>query len=410
MSKRSIMFIREFMATTTNHWTFLPVVYAFAALKGMTMIDLLGWSLVGVLPSILFLVREYVQSILLQLCFFPIYMGILVLLPVQTDVLKGIYLFMVMVYILLSAFMSIKRDHVTKILPPFIALGIGFALALFVFPNMQIYQFPFVLLLSTVIAVLFFFLAFYLDQYLIFIIRNEETSSSMPKSKIFRSGMILSGYYLGIGAVLLFVISSFAISEEFIGSFWIRIKGILREGIRWLLNLFGKAEHDSQIQDGGEGMPWKFEEVPHQAPSLFWKVLEILLFVIVAIIIAYAVIWFILTILRLLYRIWPRRVQYEAEEEVESIDLHETLSHKTHFFQETYDERDMSIRQRIRKIFKKRAIRSHVERERLPYHTAREITVEEYPLLADLYEKARYSNLDCRKEELSALQQSLRKK
>ena len=409
MSKRSITLFREFMAATTNHWTFLPVVFVFAGIFEISPIGLFTWCLIGILPVLLYVAREIIQSFILQVCFLPIVFGLMFFLPVEQDVLKGVLFFIAFVYIMLSVFMSIRQTHFSKILPPFIAMGIHVITNLIIFPRMEFYRYPFILYLSMIITFISFFFAFYVDQYLIFVGRNEETSNSMPRDKIFNSGMRLSLYYLGIGTVILFFISSFAISDEFIHEFWRKLKGKLREAIKYLISLLSKQERDTHLSDGADSLHMNFPDIEQKPPSLFWQIMEIFLFALVILLLVAVFLYLLYKIYLFIRRLIPQKIAYEAEEEVESIDKHEALSPKKKVMLDEEDDGLQSIRLKIRKLYRRKALSSGLTNEVLIFSTAREVADELHnPVLPAIYEKARYSQEPCDKEDLKRLQESFR--
>ena len=412
MSKRSVMLLREFMTSQANHWIFLPLVLVFASVGNLSAPALLGWIIVSFFPLLLFVLREIVQSTILQLCCFPIFLGIITVLPIELDIIKGIYFFFSMVYILLSLFMTLRNNHMTKILPPFFSLGINFFTAVFLFPNKEIYHYPFILFVSMIFSVVFFFFAFYVDQYLIFVFRNEETSNSMPRDKILDSGMRLSGMYLGIGAIVLFIISAFALSDEFIHDFWRKVKMHLRNLIRYLLGLMKNQNSDGvMLSDKTGGMGLKLPEVADQAPSLFEKIMELLIFILAVLVLFAFLITIFLKIIKLLQRLFPKKSVILPDEEVENIDKHENIGRKKKVYRDEEDDPNLSIKLHIRKIYKKKALATEKSREELTFSTAREVgLLTKNPTLSCIYEKARYSNLACEKEDLKKLQKSFSQK
>ena len=414
MSQKSITLVKEFMAVTTNHWTFFPIVFLIAAVSELSGMALLGWVFTGFVPFFLAFLRVNTRSVLLQILCYPISMGILTLFPIEPEILKGIYFFFITIYILLSVFQTITRsDKPTKIIPPFIFIGIHLFSALIIFPHREIYHYPFLLLMGMLIAGITFFLAFYMEQYLLFVTKNEGTSSSMPKQKIFRSGLMNSLYYLGIGTVLLLLISSFGISDYFLHAFWDKIKKGIRKLIHYISGLFSHDQDPAHLSDGLENAMNSQPDFQPGATSLFWRIMEVLLFVLVVLILLALAAYLAYLIIRFILRhLSVKRIGYEVEEEVENLDIHESLGHKkTNPEEKPEKEGYLSPRQRIRRIYKRRALDSDHTGQELPFMTARELAEEDRtPLLAAIYEKARYSLLPCEKEDVKKLQSALRRK
>lgn len=411
MSQRKITLAREFMAVMTNHWTFFPFVFVYAAVSELSGMAFLGWILAGFAPLFLALIRNTTQSILLQLCCYPIFMGVLAVLPIEPEMLKGIYFFFTTIYLLFSIYKTLTgKSGLTKILPPFVAMGIHFVCAFVIFPNMEIYHYPYFLLVGLILTGLFFFFAFYIDQYLSFVIKNEETSSSMPKSKIFCSGMKLSLAYLGLGSLFLFFVSVFGISDEFLHGFWGRVKELIRKFISFLASLFKPGDSDIHFYDG-MGDPSQFPPAVEGSTSLLWRILEVLLFYLVILILLAFFAYILYKIIVFFLQRLPQKELYEAEEEVEDLDIHESLDGKqSPFLTDSEKEGFLSPRQRIRRIFKQRAQRSNFLPGQLPFLTARDVaSSQRNPALSHYYEKARYSPFEIEKEDVKALMKSFQK-
>ena len=411
MRQTSIQLLREYFATTANHFAFFPMVIMFAATSKPRPITLIGWILLGFLPFFLFIAREILQSFLLQIALLPLFAGLLYVLPIQPENLKFTYLFFAAVYLLISLFKSVKREFgATKCLPPFIPLGLNVILGIIAIYVNHL-KFSFYMHFAVIISVLASFLAFYLDQYLSFTIRNEETASNMPKKKIFKSGFSATTTFVGLLSIPLIVTSAFAVPDDFFRNLmhWIRVN--LRILIRYIKGLFNEKERDTHIIDGAEMEQLQRLNLVENNTSLFWRVLEVIIFAVVLLVFLYVMYKLILKIYHFITSFEKRKVVLEAEEETEDIDVREDLNVK---LKEDEDDKEglLSPGRRIRHLYRKVALSTPRQPYTLYRMTAREFGQEEN-LPADmalLYEKARYSSQTCTKEDLKQMQNACRRK
>lgn len=405
MRQRKITVLREFLATQANHWIFLPLLMILTENVHPSAWCLLGWVMVGFLPILLFTCREIIQSTLLQFFLVVIYAGIVFFLPMEPEITKGICGFFVMAYMMQSLFKVIKKEEkLTHAFPPFVPLAINFvlcAIALFTTGESA----SFFMHLSAILSVMCSILAFYLDRYLHFTNANEGTSSNMPKGKIFRSGMQANLKFLGAISALLFLIASFAISDEFFRKIYLWNRNGLKKILQWIASLFTRTKRDTHILDGMNSATFDVTAVPAGQTSALAHVLEVLFF-------AAVVVFLINRLGHLVNAFQKKKRSQEAEEETESLDLHESLTPKAEAgFQEEEDDGWLSPTQRIRRLYRRRALASNFERRSLYYLTAREFSLQENNLmLSEIYEKARYSPESCDKEDLKKMQLACRRK
>lgn len=412
MSRIKIAILREFLATTTNHWAIFPAILLYAGTIHVSGPAALGWIVLGFLPSLMFISREVFQSFLLQLLTFPIFAAILLLLPIEPYDLRTAMLFLGIIYVVLSVFKTVKQDRQgTTAFPPFIPVLINLALSMIAVYTIKV-PISFLMHVSAIMAMLLSLLTFYVDRYFIFTIANEETASNMPKRKIFHSGMSATSWYLGIVAAITLFIASFSISDDFFRTIVHYINMGIRAIVKFFKRFFPDNQESTDIPEDGQLNRLGLPDVPEGKLSIFWKILEVVVLALVALILITFIVNLIIRIVKWFMARDPKRRVIEAEEECESIDLHESITEKRPRAEvEEEDDPFLSPTQRIRRLYRRKALASGKEPYALRRITARELGEDQnLPGMAEIYEKARYSTQDCTKEDLKAMQLACRRK
>ena len=412
LTRTNIALLREFLATQANHWAFYPAVILFAETTYLSAYAVVAWGLVGFLPILLYIAREIVRSILLQICLVTIMIGIVYLIPVDPVIMKGAYLLFVMAYVMFSLFKTIKtNDPFTHAFPPFVPLFINLFLSIIAVYVTKMH-FSFMMHVSAIVSIIFSLLAFYLDRFRIFVIANEESASNVPKNKILKSGLLSSFQFLAILAALTTFIASFSVSDAFFKVIVDRIQLVVRKFFDLLRKLFPSLPKAPKHLSDGATDPFEFNPYTPRSTSIWAKIIEVVLYFIVLAFVCIVVIYVIYKILRFfMVRKKTLTVLEEEEAENEIIDLHESIVQKVIFKEENEDDSFLSPTLRIRRLYRKKAMSTHKTTNELSHITAREFAAEEkLPGLAGLYEKARYSTTPCTKEDLKNMQEICRRK
>lgn len=412
LTRTNIALLREFLATQANHWAFYPAVILFAETTYLSAYAVVAWVLVGFLPILLYIAREIVRSILLQICLVTIMIGIVYLIPVDPVIMKGAYLLFVMAYVMFSLFKTIKtNDPFTHAFPPFVPLFINLFLSIIAVYVTKMH-FSFMMHVSAIVSIIFSLLAFYLDRFRIFVIANEESASNVPKNKILKSGLLSSFQFLAILAALTTFIASFSVSDAFFKVIVDRIQLVVRKFFDLLRKLFPSLPKAPKHLSDGATDPFEFNPYTPRSTSIWTKIIEVVLYFIVLAFVCIVVIYVIYKILRFfMVRKKTLTVLEEEEAENEIIDLHESIVQKVIFKEENEDDSFLSPTLRIRRLYRKKAMSTHKTTNELSHITAREFAAEEkLPGLAGLYEKARYSTTPCTKEDLKNMQEICRRR
>ena len=413
MNQFKLYAYNEFFSTQANHWALFSLVLLVSEATEVSGMAFFAWILTGLLPAVLFFFREYLKNVVLQVVAFFGFVGCIYLLRNIPEMFKACMLFLGLLYFFLSIFKSTKNNVApTKPFPPFVPLIINFFMFMVAIILTRA-NLRFVMHFSAILSILFSFFAFYLDQLYRFTVANFETSSNLPQEKIFRSGMLTALCYLGVVSAIMLFIASFAISDNFFRNLFAAFKEKVKQLIAYIRSLIEKEEFPSQIQDGlGDGDLLRMENMEPSKLDFLWKILEgfitVLVIVAIASILAY-----------IAYKIYKwyaslnfskKDVSYFEEEEV--IDVHENLSGGS-VLKKDLEEDDsfLSPTQRIRRLYRKKALSSAKDSSVLFRMTAREFAVDErIDQMAPIYEKARYSQDVCTKEDVREMQVACRRK
>lgn len=412
MNRDNIFSLREFFATQTNHWFFFVAVLIFYTerilLPGFG--DVCAWILLGFIPSILQLVRKNSSRHLTVFFFHIAVVAAAAVLPLSTTGVRILYLVFAMGYVLLSLLRVLQNtEYPTRVVPPYLFLGLTFLVPFILsFRENVLYYFPFCV--AMILQAGMFFLTFFMDKFFQFTSRNAETASSMPEKKIFSSGIRIAALYMLAVSGILFLVSLMTFPEEWYRQLRLGLKKIVSNLIYLLFGwifLSGDTQLEQEYIDessiGGQMISMSGE------PSVFWMLLEKIFIILMFIGLITLFLNVFLRILRYLSR-W--NIREEAEEDApEEEDVRVKLSPRKMTPVTEKEEGWLSIRQRIRRLYKKKLLESTGDRSFLKSLTAREFSVEQNnPLLGEIYEKARYSNASCDRQDLKKMQLACRRK
>lgn len=413
MKQEKIIAAADILATQLNHWTLFSIAAAAAVLTGRKP-PIALWAFCGLLPILFFLVRRYTNSFLLLAgSHFPCIL-LLFAAPVPGLGLKIILCLYGIGLAACSFSLRIRtEERLDEIIAPPAAVGI-IALTLFLLHFRKYTEADIYFIGITAFYFTCYYIRCYLQNYLIFMSVNATSTGYIPRHKIFAAGIRLS---------LLCILSGMAAVLLLSNLDWLaRIFEILRRGLLWLREqgffaflaslLAGKEEHFS------EPMP---DRIPASSagiylepgePGLFWQILENVIEILVPLfllgLLLFALYRFIQMIRErfLLKKIFTKddtgdddrdiRERYEAKPEKKE-------SEPKAFFV------FLNPADKIRRIYKQR-IGSKKDRlqqngrgtdQPFESYTARECgNLLREEKLSLLYEKARYSDMECTREDV----------
>ena len=410
MRRPKTILLREFFAAMTNHWTIFLFVLFFPEISSITGPELICWILLGMFPVVLFVARELVQSFLLMIMSFVVFFGIITLFPMDSAYFKSYYQMTAIFYLAMSTIRFFRRKgSFTYPIHPVFPMAVNFIFAMIALVTTHTYV-AFYSYLSVVISSMSYFMAFYVDQYFHFTSINDETSSNMPDKKILITGMGAATKYLSILILPLTIIVSTTISDEFFHRVLNKFNEIARIILRFLGKILFREKVNEIMSDGTESEMADNFFLTQPNPSIFWQILEKIIFALAIMAVAFFLIRIGIKIFKFLFAAFAKHPYVVSDEEEEIIDVREKINIEKVVSDEEDNPND-SITVRIRKLYRKKAIASALSTSELYRTTAREFSVmEKNPDLADIYEKARYSTVSCTKEDLKQMQLAYRRK
>lgn len=420
MKRKRIVFLHELLVTQFNHWCFFPLFALVAAtVAGFTGQELTPgvyfWPILGLFPLICFLLRNYTKNIFLLLVQHIILIGLIWILPVEMLVLKICYMAAALIYTVHSLvlwLMSGSPEDGTVVAPVTVVIAIG-SLYILHYQKLEGWNSFFIVSLIGTLGV--YLLIYYVSQYLNFLVVNDSSAGHIPEREIFFSGMGMVMGYTFIGMLILLLSANVE---------WMRgILAVLKQGLRLLFRLIAML-----FPDGGKEIPLP-QEVPASEssgemflpepaePALFWVVLERVVMLLA--VVAFVILLYKLTrrLVRFLREHIHRQLGIKAKEQASVMDVREKCDiqrRTTHRSRKDFRLFPSAAR-RIRQLYRKRTIASVHQltssgsREDLKNMTAAECAaILSARNMADIYEKARYSNESCEAEDIKQMKDACR--
>ena len=404
MKKERIIMIRELLVTQMTHWLLFLLAVTVLGLVSAKEPVIWKWAVLGLVPYLLFLVRRYSNHFLV---FMGSHIALILLLTVipYVDLAEQIaFSVCVIGYVAYSFYLRVRtEERLTGVINPI--PGVGAAAVFRLFQHYQgIPEWEKYYVVPVILFLCFYFLQMYLEQYQHFLIVNDSSTGHIPEKAMFRSGVSLVSLF-SVGAAILLLLTS---DVGWVG----RIATVLKNILIWVLRLLfrGGGEQAEEIlpqetatrkQDQGM-MPMEEAE-----PALIWVILEKLVMIAMAVAFAALIIWAVYSLIKFLHDRFRSRIVTHEEELENTTDIREKCeierrrSKKHSFFG------FLSTKERIRRIYKKEVWtgRWQLEKDGSPDVLGR-LTAKECGdvlarnRLAQVYEKARYSQEECTSEDI----------
>lgn len=414
-----ISLLRELLVTQMNHWVLFPIYSILAVvlgdITGTGKPHMLLWLVLGIAPFSLYLgrckLKKFRSLFALHFCV----VLIMFLLPAENIVFRIFYGLIGIGYAVCSCYLwsaTANRQDV-KVYPLLTVLSYVICLYALHIQGHTEWDTAYVILLILVLGI--YFVIYYIEQYQNFLTVNNSSAGHIPASEMFRSGMGLVLGYTGIGTVALILFSN----RE-----WLRrILNIFKKLIISFLNLILSLFPDT-AEDIAEEIPEETLEVVGDASGIFaeetfwfWEVLEYVIMFAVLVLLIFALIKLALFLTRFIkekLKGFSADKSKTPEEEVfdvrEKCDIVKNQKNRNRRFPFL----NLSPTERIRSYYKKRILSSRSDfpqgsEDKLNLYTARESSkILEREKLADIYEKARYSNQECDSEDVRRMKEACR--
>ncbi len=407
MKNDGIRQLKEFIISQMNHWVVFTVAVAVMVLGRAQRPILWLWLLCSLLPYVYYHIRDSISGVFSNLFLHGLFAVFLGVLPCPDPLQAGLLRVTAVCYMAYSLWIKSRKEDVSDIaILPILAAGIiaiSYGVALkrgedgwdlyFIFP--------------LVVYVAFYFLQHYMERYLRFLSVNSSSAGKIPAKDMFRSGFGITGAFTALGVLFLLLVSGLGWLPQVAD--W--LKGILV----WLVRKLAREGGNEEVAEIPEEIAAPdlstMPALEPTEPSMFWKVLEMILVFFVSVAMLAATIMGLIFVTRILMGKF-RQVGKRREKEVQDMeDVREKCQIDWSLHRKPLLER-LTPRERIRRIFRKQVlIGKHVilqgrKSARLEVLTARECTDRlDQDLLGTLYEKARYSEEECTLEDIRALRE-----
>ena len=380
------------------------------ALEPQKRPSMVVWMLLSVFYVFLYYVRKRCKHLPVLLLLHGLAVVVLYALPAETGVNRGVRLLVGTGFVIYSLHLRFRtEDFDSDPLPLPLVFGISF-FCLF----LQHYQgdaaWDLYYRLSLILVFLLYAVILFLQSYEDFLTLNRLSTGRIPFREIFRSGLRSTAAFVLFSGMILILISQFAWLKPFLQ--------VLRSGLLMVLRfLFGllpadTAEPEAIIeQSAGSGeMPLP----PSEEPFILWVILEYI-----------AIIALLIAAVYLLYRGFRRLVAFLQEKwqfsEISGEESAPEDTDKRERLEAPGAHNDPSGRkkfsflfhpdaaQKIRRLYQKKISTCGLAKERIPFYTARDAQKDlGITGMAEIYEKARYSDFPCTEEDVRSMKNKLR--
>lgn len=410
MKQEKIIVWSDILATQMNHWTLFSIAAMASIIAGATAPPVALWLFCGLIPVFFFFIRRYTNGFSIMALSHIVCLALFFFLPYPNLVVKVIFcLYGIGLFINSFAIRLRTEERFDEAITPPPAVGI-IAVSLFVLYYQECPGFDIYYIAMAATYFICYYIRYYLQHYLYFIAVNANSTGYIPHREIFASGIRLTGIFSFFAVILLVLFSDIGWLSELArqlknGIIWLRKHGVFA----WLASLFDK-EYEPLTNQGNNAEQFSSGFMPLELgePGLFWVVLEKAAMIIVPIVILCLLCFALFQFIKMVKEIFRKKRMLDEETSGESIrDIRETYEMKKE--KETQKEffAFLSSAERIRRIYKQRiwakraALAAKGNAHSLHTYTAREcgLLLSENEL-ALVYEKARYSDAKCTRDDV----------
>lgn len=260
-----------------------------------------------------------------------------------------------------------------------------------------------------------YFTGYYIDNYRTFIKLNRIGQTKFQEKKLLSYGSIIAGSYTAFTVFVLMICTG----TTFMNKLGLWIKEVLKDFLIWILShIDTTAEKEPEVEQAAEALsrPMEIGEKVAATEFLetFWKILE---YILIGAFLIGVIIGIFAAIRAIIQKIRGMLGKDISNEENVIEDL---VRERSYNLKRTQNERkekrrlfDFSNEKKIRKTYakfiaKRKIIIENKSGKELSYLTATQsvnsLTEDkEFGLIASIYEKARYGNLQCTSEDVSKI-------
>lgn len=411
MEQEKIIAWTDIVTVQMNHWTFFAILSTISILSGVAAPPVALWLLCMFLPVSFFFIRRYTNGFLIMAGSHILCLALLFQAPAPHVLVKAFLCLYGTGCAVYSFVIRIRsKERLDEPIAPAVAVAV-ISFSLFVLhyaghtdTGADIYYMG-----MAVIYLACYFIRYYFQHYLRFLTVNAGSTGYIPRKEIFLSGAKLSAAFTISWMALLLLASNI----EWLSWIFASIrKGIvwLRENVFSLLALLLGNDDYTPLPRSTEGGGMNQLAILPEAgeTSMFWVILEKAVFTVMPLLLIAGICFALFrSILFLKEHFAKKRYHIAAETNGEARDIREKYEAR----KEKKPARNLPLflspTEKIRRIYKQKIQAKHKSlaakgaTHPISTYTARECCrlFSEEPLAA-VYEKARYSNEICTKEDV----------
>lgn len=408
MKQEKIIAGADILATQMNHWTLFSIVVT-AAILGKREPPLALWTVCALLPVMFFFIRRYTNHFLIMTGSHLLCLVLLFSAPVSGLAVKALVCLYGIGLTIYSFSLRIRtEERLDGIISPPVAVGI-IALSLFLLHYAEHTEADIYFIGMIIFYFICYYIRCYFQHYLYFLTVNTGSTGYIPQREIFLSGAKLSIAFTlsGMAAILL-------VSDQ---NWLAQIFGVLKRGIIWLRDEGFFALIASFFQQEAERPPTRMGDLSSAAPAsmamemgepgLLWQILEKVIGILVPVLLLLLFGRFLFRLIKMISERFRRKKLFTNGTAIDnSRDIREKYETK----KERKAQKDfwtfLDPTKRIRRLYKQRVwtkrenlINKESSRP-LGAYTARECgSLLREEQLALFYEKARYSGVECTRDD-----------
>lgn len=418
MKLEKIEVVKAFLSSWLDYWILQAIAFTLLMVQENVTYSFWCWGLLSFYPFVLYLLRRKFTGFGGFLVSHIGVAALLLLLPMSGSMERVFFAIYVAGYAIYSFYIRMNTAKwQERAMPPLMAGGILTVLVfiLYYFKRSDLESW---FVIFCIVYLVLYFVYNYMLEYIHFVKLNEGSAGYIPVRKMFMAGLKAVIPYSLLSGVILFLLGNASLITD--------VFALIKKGLFWLLRLlFSNVGGDTEVQETQWQNP--FLQMAEGTEKLegealwIWELLEKIMVAAIIVVAVILVVKLSKTVRNTLANIFSRSVEKSKEVKEELVDKREKCEvssgwdnqNKKHalFF--------LSNKERIRRVYKKKiesarktaGFRNFLKENKeetctRESSTAREccVSLEAEPL-AEIYEKARYSDLECDSKDVRAAKQ-----
>lgn len=402
MKREHVQLLHEILLVAGNHLFVVMIPFTFLGLFGFQTAYMVVWGGLIVIPFIFYALRVRVHASFPFALLHIAIVAVCAVLPYDNLVVRVMATVLGMVYMVISFYLRTHKedpkDGAVHVIVPFV---VGVALMFFQGKYGNAAWTGYYVYLVTGFYALYI-VSYYVEKYLFFVAMNEKTAQKVPEKEIFTSGILYVLFFVAGSVICMLFGANITLLQRLLAALK-NLTTLILSNIH-----FEEPVQMVPVAEGFGGMEQdKLPPVPEQEPWLIWEILEVAMYIMMAVGAVMLAGALVLGLIRLLLYGLGKGKKAKAITLVGETDIREKLTVQKKVRKQGSIVSRGSYRKRIRRVYEKTASKEkkqlvgEQELSFLKKLTARECCkVLDRDGLRTAYEKARYSDAECTREDL----------